>query len=427
MNFKNIAGGKPAKEDWFSSLVVFIVAIPLSLGIAVASGAPPAAGMIAGIIGGIVVGLLAGAPLTVTGPAAGLSAIVLQLIQQYGLAGLAVITVLAGLFQFGFGVLKGGRVINLIPKPVLEGTLAAIGVIILIGQVHVMLGLAPPKSVLKAVLGVDDTVRGLASHAGVLLPVAGCGLLGLAIQIGWPKIAKRLAWIPAALPAVILVTLISLNWDMQRVELTPLLPTMKEGFRSLLSEFTSAGIAGYILPAFMLAIVAAAETLLTARGIDVVAANRPGFKPADLNRELVAQGAGNTISGLIGGLPMTSVMVRSMANVTSGAKTRWSTVLHGAWIAVFLVLFPAILMKVPLTALASVLIITAVRLLNLRGFQATLARSRMDAGLWLGTTVAILSTDLLKGLGIALAGVMLLRARDLLEFILRKTHAREMT
>lgn len=393
----------PLAQDWVSSLVVFIVALPLSLGIALASGASPAAGLITAVAGGIVAGALAGAPLSVTGPAAGLTAIVFQLVQQYGIAGLAIITFLCGLIQLVMGAVRAGRLFTLIPTPVLEGVLSAIGLIIVLGQMHVLVGAPIPKSPVQAALDLPASLSGAIGGEYLVAPVLLCGLLALAIQLLWPKVARhKLKLIPGALPAVILVTGLSVLWSMPRVELAPFLSTIQSSAGEFFTFGWLSSLGIYFLPAFGLAVVASAESLLTARAVDILIQQRPRFKPCNLNRELVAQGTANLTSGIIGGIPMTAVMVRSAANVNAGAHTRWSTILHGVWIAALVVIAPGLLMKIPLAALAAVLILIGVRLINFKHFAHTM-RSHKNAGaVWLATTAAIFATDLLKGLAIGI-------------------------
>jgi MFS superfamily sulfate permease-like transporter len=237
-----------------------------------------------------------------------------------------------------------------------------------------------------------------------------CGLIAIAIQLGWKKSMAntRLRWLPGALPAVVGVTLLSLFWEMPRVTLEPLLPLVKAAGMEFLTFNWVAGSTMFWLPALGVAVVASAESLLTARAVDTLVQSRPGYQPANLNKELFAQGAANMISGAIGGLPMTAVMVRSAANVDSGARTRLSTILHGTWIAAFVGLLPFVIAKVPLTALAAVLILTGYKLLAIPQLIHEVKTHPRDGFLWVATALLILSTDLLTGLiaALVLAAVM---------------------
>lgn len=392
--------GLPAPQDWLASLVVFIVAVPLSLGIALASGASPGAGLIAGVVGGIVAGLFAGAPLSVTGPAAGLTAIVFQLVQEYGIQGLAIITVLAGALQLVMGVAKTGKFFTWIPTLVLEGVLSAIGIIIVLGQLHVLMGASIPKSPTLSLLGLPESLGGvLGGSLFGLTPVFICGVFGILFQLLWNKKAPaQINWMPAALPAVVILTLFSLPWEMPRVELAPFGEVLEQSTTWFFSGDWLVEVSKYFIPAVGLAIVASAESLLTARAIDILISSRPGFKPANLNRELIAQGGANLVSGMIGGLPMTGVMVRSAANVNSGGQTRWATILHGIWIAAFVLLAPGLLKKIPLSVLAAILILTGAKLINLKHFIHAFREQPVNGWVWLGTSLAVFATDLLKGL-----------------------------
>ena len=400
--------GKITRDDWIASLVVFIVAMPLSLGIALASGASPAAGLITAVVGGIVAGLFAGAPLSVTGPAAGMTALVFQLVQKFGMEGLAIITFIAGAIQILFGFARAGKVFTWIPHAVLEGVLSAIGLIIVVGQLHVLAGQPIPSSTVQGILTLPQS---LLQFSPVLL----CGILAIAIQIVWNKKMTRFKWIPGALPAVIGVTLVSLFWAMPRVELEALLPLAQSSFGRFTSFDWLPQAAMYLAPAFGVALVASAESLLTARAVDTLTEDRPGFTPANLNKELAAQGSANLISATLGGLPMTAVMVRSAANVNSGAKTRWSTVLHGTWIALFVGLLPGLISKVPLTALAAVLILTGYKLLNLGRLSQELKSHPREGMLWVATSILILATDLLTGLLLSLGLAIIMNFKKIAE------------
>jgi MFS superfamily sulfate permease-like transporter len=405
MNFLSKVSA-PSRNDIVASLGVFTIAVPLSLGIALASGVPASSAIVTAIVGGLVVGLISGAPLVVSGPAAGLAALVLQYVQQFGLTGLAIITIMAGLFQISLGAARFGRFFNLVPKSVLQGMLAAIGVIIAMGQVHVLIGQAVPSSVTAAITTLPDALlRTAASPIGIIISCL--GLAAIALQIFWPKVSGKLSWLPGALPAVFVITLVSMLWDVPRVQFTSIIADAQVSIANLFSSvapWASVGI--YLLPAIGLALVASAETLLTARAVDTLAAANGIKSNAKLDTEMIAQGVGNSISGILGGMPMTGVIVRSAANLNFGAETRWSTVLHGAWIFVAVIALPFVVTAIPLTALAAVLVITGFKLLNPTQVAAIFRSSRVEGTLWFVTFAAILATDLLKGLAIALAAAV---------------------
>lgn len=228
----------------------------------------------------------------VSGPAAGIAALVFGFVQQYGLSGLACITVLAGLMQIGFGVLRWGRVILLVPKPVLNGMLAAIGLIIAAGQIHVLLGGSVPDSFYSGIKGIPQAISTSFESTAWFPPVLLCGLLAIAIQMLWPKI-KMGSKIPPALPAVIIATLFGLLYDIPKVEITPIFDTALTSLGLMLNLSIWTGVLGYIVPAIALAIIASAETLMTARAVDGIAPPMP--PKANLNKELLAQGVGNTV------------------------------------------------------------------------------------------------------------------------------------
>jgi carbonic anhydrase len=406
------------KEDVPASLVVFLVAVPLSLGIGIASGVSAESALIAAVVGGVVVGLLSGAPLMVSGPAAGLTVLVYQTVEQYGPLALAVIVVACGLFQVIFGYLKAGSLFTLVPFSMLHGMLAAIGFIILLGQMHVLVGEHIPNTPFKAMEMLWPSLQqGLSHEIHIITPVFLCGLLAIFLQVIWPRVFPRLKWIPGALPAVVIVTLISLFWEMDRLYVENLIPLAREGFGDFFTLwwlkddivlFMSIGL-GFTL-------VASAESLLTARATDVLVRERnsqDSEKSSDLNRELIAQGAGNITSGILGGLPLTGVIVRSSANVDAGAKTRWSAVLHGSWILLFILLAPVLLSKIPLTVLASILVVTGVKLLKFREMMRTFRTDRVDGMIWIFTLLAIISTNLLTGLALALAFAIVIKLTEI--------------
>ena len=393
---------KLQREDIVSSFVVFIVALPLSLGVALASGASTEAGLITAVLGGVLCGLLSGAPLVVAGPAAGLTVFVYQLIQQHGIKGLALVTILAGVLQILMGALKLGRFFSYVPRSVLEGMLSAIGFIIACSQLHVLLGAGVPTSVSKSLLTLPESLQ------NVLWPIVFCGALAVAIQVSWNYLPKKFRWIPGALPAVIIATLLSLAWDMPRVKIADFFATIGETVSSHTIAPFLQNWWGLIVSALGLAIVASAETLLTAIALDGITTKRDGRpSKANLDRELLAHGTTNAACGFVGGLPLTGVIVRSAVNVNSGARTRLSTILHGLWIAVFVIFAPHVLQQIPLTALAAVLVVTGFKLLNIHEFRKLLAHSKPQAALWAVTFFGILFSDLLTGLGIGMSFYLL--------------------
>jgi MFS superfamily sulfate permease-like transporter len=411
----------PSREDLVASIGVFFVAVPLSLGIALASGTSPASGMIAAIIGGIVVGLMSGAPLMVSGPAAGLSALALQYVMQYGIIGLAWITVFAGIMQFFLGVFRTGKFFEFVPASILSGMLAAIGAIIALGQVYILFGSSIPGHFLKNVTELPSLFSTIA-QSSTLMMIGLFGALGIAIQLAWPKLGAWTKKIPGALPAVAIVTLAALSFELPRIEITSIFADAGNSFQTLLSSQLMSQLGPYLGAALGLALVASAETLLTARAIHGLTSKSEGKvdRSLDLNKELKAQGIGNFLSGGLGGLPITGVIVRSAANVSFGAQTRASAVLHGVWIVLFFLLFPSVVAAIPLTVLASILIMTGFKLLNPMGAIKLLKTNLREGVLWFVTFGAIVSTNLLTGLGIAIGCAVIAYYKEILNAFINR-------
>ena len=309
------------RADLPASLVVFLVAVPLSLGIAVASDAPLTAGLIAAAVGGLVAGALGGSPLQVSGPAAGLTVVVADLVGRFGWGVTCAITVAAGVLQVLFGLTRTGRAALAISPAVVHGMLAGIGVSIVLGQLHVVLGGEQQDDAIANVLELPGQLISL--HG----PATALGLAVIAILLIWPRLPTSLpGWvrgIPAPLLAVVLVTAVAglCAMPVERVEIggslleaiTP--PVLPEGQWG-----------AFAVGVLTIAIIASVESLLSAVAVDRMHAG----PKSDLDRELIGQGAGNTLSGLLGGLPITGVIVRSSTNVAAGAKSRASAILHGS-------------------------------------------------------------------------------------------------
>ena len=400
---------KPSiRQDVLASLVVFLIAMPLSLGIALASGAPAMSALVAAIVGGVIVGVLSGAPLVVTGPAAGLSAMILQYVQTYGLAALFQITVMAGAIQVILAAVRSARLIQKLPKTVVEGVLSAIGAVIVIGQLFIIMGQSIPGNPIKNILALPEAIAAVLDTSTSLIPLhaLAIGLLTIAIIQSWKKFATKLAWIPAALPGVLVATLASFMFEIPRMELSPIGPYLSDAISQTSSAAFWSSMTEYLVPALGLAIVASAESLLTARSIDVLLAKRHMPIQTHIDRELLAQGVGNVVSGALGGLPMTGVMVRSAANLDAGATSRWSAVLHSVWIALFVLAAPEVLNTIPLAALAAVLILTGVKLINFSHMTQAVKEHPAKAWIWPATACAVIGTDLLKGLGIGLTAAI---------------------
>jgi len=394
--------------------VVFLVALPLCMGIAVASGVPPAMGLISGIVGGIIVGALAGAPLQVSGPAAGLAVMVWELVERFGLAALGLAVLIAGALQVIAAYAKLGRWFRAVSPAVVQGMLAGIGVLIFASQFHVMVDdkprgtgwenlLSVPEAIYKAIVPLDGSVHQVAAGIGVLT------ILGIVL---WNRFKpRRLAMLPGPLIGVVLATGVAwaLSFDIARVavpsNLSGSINWIGTGPLSLLSN------GAFWVAAFGLAVIASAESLLCA-----TAADRLHDGPrADYNKELRAQGIGNMICGVLGALPVTGVIVRSSANIEAGGVSRKSGMLHGLWILILVALLPQVLSIIPMASLAAILVYTGWKLLNLPAAMKLFKVAPSELFIWAATVVGIVATDLLIGiligLGLALGRLALTFAR----------------
>lgn len=390
-------------RDFTASIVVFLVAMPLCMGIAIASGVPPEKGLVTGIIGGLVVGLLAGSPLQVSGPAAGLAVIVFELVREQGLSALGPILILAGLIQVVAGVLRVGGWFRAISPAVVHGMLAGIGVLIVVGQYHVLFDAKPLSSGLANLAAMPGRLLGLSSNLASAELALALGLLTIASMIGWDKFKPAaVKLIPGALVGVVAATLVafSLGLDVTRVSvpsnIVSAIALPEGGFFARWLDPT------VITAAVALAFIASAETLLSAAAVDRM---HDGVR-TNYNKELRAQGIGNLLCGFAGALPMTGVIVRSSANVQAGAQTRWSAVLHGAWILGFVALLPWLLREIPMASLGAVLVVTGAKLVNLKHVRHLFSQyGLLPAAIWAVTCLLVVTEDLLTGVlvGIALS------------------------
>lgn len=412
--------GYSFQSDLVSSLVVFLVALPLCIGIANASGAPPSAGLITGIIGGIVVGLLAGAPLQVSGPAAGLIVLVADLHRQHPPELVGLIVLAAGLVQLAAGLLRLGQWFRAVSPAVIHGMLAGIGATILASQFHVLFDhkvegkgwqqFAAMPATLQTTFGGADAVGHL--WAG------GIGIAAVMLLLLWkPLVPKTLRFVPAALVAVVLAAVFAsaAGAPVAFVKLPDqLLPAVAPPPADLLMRLAEPKVA---VAVFAIAFIASAETLLCATALDQL---HTGPRTR-YDRELSAQGVGNSLCGLLGALPMTGVIVRSAVNVEAGARSRMSAVLHGVWLLVFVAALPGLLAYIPVSALAAILVVTGLKLLDLGAIRHLWSVSRGEALIYLATLGMIVATDLLTGVltGVGLALAKLVYTFSHLEVSLR--------
>lgn len=397
----------PWGREAMASVVVFLVALPLCMGIAVASGVPPALGLISGILGGLVVGLLAGSPLQVSGPAAGLAVLVWQLVEQYGLRALGVAVIGGGALQLVAGLLKIGRVFRAVSPAVIQGMLAGIGVLIFGSQFHVMVDDAPrstgwlnlasiPESIGKGLLPVDGSTHHVAASIGVL---------SIVLIVAWERLRpKALHAVPGPLVAVLVAAAVS-HFGGLEIAHVVIPSNMAENLNVPPPEaWALLGDPKFVFEIFALALIASAETLLCATAVDQL---HTGPR-TDYDKELRAQGVGNLCAGVLGALPITGVIVRSSANVEAGATTRWSAVMHGAWLLLLVLFAPFVLELIPTSALAAILVYTGYKLFNPKRLIAFARFGRAELGIYVTTVVCIVWLGLLWGVLIGL-GLALLK------------------
>ncbi len=428
------------KSDLLSGMVVFLVALPLCLGIAVASGAPPFAGIICGIIAGIVVGSLSGSHVSVSGPAAGLIAIVLVAINDLGYETFLVAVMIAGLFQLILGLIKAGTISSYFPTSVIEGMLVAIGIIIIMKEVPHAIGYdkAHEGDFFSFEKGAEHnffaeilTAINYAHLGAIIITVVSIGIL-----VAFNKLAflKKLKVVPGALVVVVVGILINeafissgsaLAIGGDHLVTLPTASTVNEFF----GQFTSPAFGSIANPkvwivGLTIAIVASIETLLCLEAADKM---DPMKRYSSANRELKAQGIGNMLSGLVGGLPITSVIVRTTANINAGAKSRVSTIAHGFYLLVTVITIPFLLNKIPMACLASILIMIGLKLASPKVFKHMWKSGKYQFVPFVVTVVAVVMTDLLKGVGIGLlvSIIFLLKGNMKLAYFFKKERHHE--
>ncbi|SDO10184.1 SulP family inorganic anion transporter [Lentzea jiangxiensis] len=360
--------------DLGASIVVFLVALPLCVGVAVASGVPAELGIVTGVVGGVVVGLLPGSTMQVSGPAAGLTVLVADAVARHGIQALGVIVLGAGLLQVLLGVARCGRWFRAISPSVVQGMLAGIGLVLVLGQ-------------LKPI---------------VASPIAlALGLLTVVIMLLWQRTPMRV--VPGVLVGVVVCTALAALFtsDVDKIVVGTLSADVHLPNFSLLDT-------GVVGTAVVFALVASAESMFGATAVDRMH-NGPRTR---YNKELVAQGVGNTICGLLGALPMTAVIVRSSANVAAGARTKASRVLHGVWLLLFVVLLPGLLTLIPVAVLAAVLVHAGWKLLGLGDLVRLWRTDRAEGAVLALTAGLIVATDLLTGTLVGLLAAVVKTAWD---------------
>ena len=373
------------RTDVVSGFIIFLIALPLCLGIALASGAPPIAGIISGIIAGTLANLLSGSYVTINGPAAGMIAIVLGAVTELGFRGALAVGVVAGGIQILLGLGRAGKLTGFFPLSVIHGMLAGIGLIIMSGQIHVALGLVNPRE-----HGFHILTAIPPSFANLVPATALVGLAAVVVMVVWPMLGTAAKIAPAPLVAVLVGTGIALVNDAE--------PTLDLA-GGLIEGLTSPDFSGILsAPAlkwiFLYVFVASLESLLTAEAVDKL---DPYKRRSNMNRELFGKGVGNMVSSSIGGLPMIAEVVRSKANIISGARTRWSNFFHGCFLGLFVLAAPGLLELIPLAALAGVLLVVGFKLAHPNDFRHAWHVGKVDFVLMLVTALMVLFTDLLMG------------------------------
>lgn len=409
------------KTDLPSGLVVFLVALPLCLGISLASGAPFFSGLISGIIGGVVIGSLSSSRLSVSGPAAGLAALVLASITNIGAFDLFLCAVLiAGLLQILMSVAKLGGIANYFPSSVVNGLLTSIGILIIAKQIPHAVGYDKTETGQLVDFVQDDWHELFTPLRHVDIGVLTVCIISILTILVWdrPFIKKRVKFIPGALVAVIVAVIVNQLFKASNSNLvigSDHLVQIKaaSSFNEFLSFFTLPDFNGFMkseiwITGIMIAIIASLETLLSIEAVDNL---DPEKRLTNTNRELFAQGVGNSVAGLIGGLPITSVIVRSSANVHAGAKSKMSTIFHGILLFVCVVAIPGLLNFIPLSALAAILLLTGYKLCKLSVFSRMIKNGKYQYIPFFVTVLVILGIDLfgiyppMKGEGL-LIGVL---------------------
>lgn len=395
-------------SDSLSGFIVFLLALPLSLGIAKASDFPPIMGLITAIIGGILVSFLAGSKLTIKGPAAGLIVIIVGAVADFGggetgwhLALGAI--VVAGFIQVLFGVFKLGKLADFFPLSAIHGMLAAIGLIIIAKQIPVLLDVDPAMTKGKGPLQLLANIPNFISH---LDPRAtAIGLISLAVMMGWPYIKNNfIKKIPAPLIVLLIAIPAELIMNFQTTEPKYALVHIGNLMENIKINVDFSGIhqlGTFIKYVVMFALVGSLESLLTVKAIDLI---DPYKRKSNTNQDLIAVGIGNMVSGILGGLPMISEVARSSNNVNNGAKTRWANFFHGFFILVFVLLASHLIELIPNTALAAMLITVGIKLAHPKEFIHIFKIGKEQLAIFLVTIFFTLVEDLLVGIA---AGIVL--------------------
>ncbi|GIW82210.1 MAG: sulfate transporter [Gemmatales bacterium] len=388
------------RADVLASFVVFLVALPLCMGIAIASGAPPAAGILSGVIGGLVVASLGGSPMQVSGPANSLIVVVAIVNQQFGPEVLAVTVFAAGALQLLAGALRLGQWFRAVSPAVIHGLMTGFAIIIFASQFHVMLDDAPRSTAVENLLAIP-----VALYDG-FFPIDGSphhwaaamGMLTVSLLIIWRWLPARVRAVPGSLVAVAAATTLAtlLNLPIARVQL----PDSLDGMVRLFDPASLTRLAEWpvLEIALTIAFLASIETLLSATAVDQL---HQGPRTR-YDRELAAQGVGNMCCGLLGAVPLTGVIIRSAANVAAGARTRLSSILHGVWLLAFVSLAPGVLALIPTASLAAVLVVAVVKLINVNAIRHWWANDRLNLIIYMATAGVIVFWGVLIGVAVGI-------------------------
>ncbi|BAC69922.1 putative transmembrane sulfate transport protein [Streptomyces avermitilis MA-4680 = NBRC 14893] len=389
------------RQDFAASLVVFLVALPLCVGVAVASGVPAELGLVTGIVGGIVTGLMRGSSLQVSGPAAGLTVLVFEAVQEYGLPALGVIVLATGALQLLMGALKLGRYFRAISVSVVEGMLAGIGLVLIAGQLYSVAGAKAPASGLGKIAGLPEALIAAARSTEALASLA-LGAGTVAVLVLWRRLPRKVRTVPAPLAAVGLATLAAAAFGLPvaTVEVKGLLGAVQPPSLTAFGDLASVGLLATIV-AFTL--IASAESLFSAAAVD-----RAARRSAHPVRQLFSAAAVDRLhDGPRTQYDKTAVIVRSAANVQAGARTKASRVLHGVWLLLFAALLPSVLAYIPIPALAGILVHAGAKLVPVRAIVTLWREHRGEALILVVTAVSIVAVSMFEGvlIGLALAVV----------------------
>ncbi|EFL31966.1 transmembrane sulfate transporter [Streptomyces viridochromogenes DSM 40736] len=413
------AGGKGgAKGDLATeitaSLVVFLVALPLCIGVAVASGVPPELGIISGVIGGLVVGAVRGSTLQVSGPAAGLAALVAETVAEVGVAMLGVIVLFAGILQIVLGLVRLGRMFQAISVAVVQGMLAGIGVPLMFSQAYPLADAKAPGTALENMAGIPGLLAGILADPQALIATL-LGVATIVLSFMWKKVPGPAGKIPAALVAVGIGIVVAAlpGVEVKTLQVGNLLASVQVPGPEQFARLADGAIITAILT---FTVIASAESLFTAAAVDRMHSG-PRTR---YNTELIAQGAGNTVAGILGALPITAVVARSSANVQAGAKTRLSRTLHGLWLLAFALLLPQVLALIPISVLAGVLVHSGWKLFAPAEFPKMWRQDKGEFAVMTMTMLVIVATALLEGVLFGVAAGIVLAALRMSQTVIRQ-------